>query len=191
MNKIRAFLALDIYKKETLEKLQRELMSSAVANEWLQHKVKPIDKQNFHFTVIFLGHMDLTIINELSKKLSEIKFEPIEITYRGLGVFPSSNFARIIWVGVDERSKQEISNLAENITSKTISLGIRTDKQFIPHITLFRNKMRGSNLHLGDILTKFENKIFGYDVIDKIQLKRSELTPSGPIYSNIFTVHAK
>ena len=166
-------------------------MSSAVANEWLQHKVKPIDKQNFHFTVIFLGHMDLTIINELSKKLLEIKFEPIEITYRGLGVFPSSNFARIIWVGVDERSKQEISNLAENITSKTISLGIRTDKQFIPHITLFRNKMRGGNLHLGDILSKFENKIFGYDVIDKIQLKRSELTPSGPIYSNIFTVHAK
>jgi 2'-5' RNA ligase len=50
---------------------------------------------------------------------------------------------------------------------------------------------RKENLNLDNIFPKYKNKVFGFDVIDKIQLKRSDLTALGPIYSNIFTIHAK
>ena len=189
MNKIRTFIALDIYSKDTLLKLQEELIA---VTGWLQHKVKPVEKENFHFTIIFLGELDLRIIDELSKNLSELEFDPIKITYTGIGVFPNSDFPRIIWVGVDEESTQKIVSLFESITSKIIGLGFKTDKHFTPHITLFRNKMeRKENLHLHNIFPKYENKVFGYDVVDKIQLKRSDLTALGPIYSNMFTICAK
>ncbi len=189
LNKIRTFIALDIYGKDTLLKLQEELIA---VSGWLEHKIKPIEKENFHFTIIFLGDVDLQIIDELSKKLSELEFDPIKVTYTGIGVFPNSDFPRIIWVGVDEVSKRKIVSLFESITSKIRDLGFKADKQFTPHITLFRNKMeRKENLNLDNIFPKYKNKVFGFDVIDKIQLKRSDLTALGPIYSNMFTIHAK
>jgi RNA 2',3'-cyclic 3'-phosphodiesterase len=189
LNKIRMFIALDIHSKDTLLKLQAELIA---VSDWLQHKIKPVEKENFHFTIIFLGEVDLRIIDELGKKLSELEFDPIKVTYTGIGVFPNSDFPRIIWVGVDERSKQKIVSLFESITSKIRDLGFKPDKQFTPHITLFRNKMeRKENLQLHNILPKYKNKVFGLDVIDKIQLKRSDLTALGPVYSNMFTIHAK
>jgi 2'-5' RNA ligase len=40
-------------------------------------------------------------------------------------------------------------------------------------------------------LSKYNDETFGPDVINKVHLKRSELTPAGPIYSDIFTVYAK
>jgi RNA 2',3'-cyclic 3'-phosphodiesterase len=189
LNKIRTFIALDIYSKDTLLKLQEELVA---VSGWLQHKIKPVEKENFHFTIVFLGELNLRTIDELSKKLSELEFDPIKVTYTGIGVFPNSNIPRIIWVGVDEESKQKIVSLFESITSKIIEFGFKTDKQFTPHITLFRNKMeRKENLHLDNIFPKYKNKVIGYDVIDKIQLKRSDLTALRPIYSNMFTIHAK
>jgi 2'-5' RNA ligase len=41
------------------------------------------------------------------------------------------------------------------------------------------------------ILSRYEDKTFGSDVVRKICLKQSKLTYSGPVYSDIFTVYAK
>jgi 2'-5' RNA ligase len=67
-------------------------------------------------------------------------------------------------------------------------------KPFTPHMTIFRIR-RGRNLKLGrssrSILSKYNDKTFGDDIVNKVHLKRSDLTPAGPIYSDMFTVNAK
>ena len=67
-------------------------------------------------------------------------------------------------------------------------IGFKPDKQFKPHLTLFRVKRPIGNIE--EYLGKHSDLIGGSEIIDKIHIKKSELFPSGPVYSNILTVFA-
>jgi 2'-5' RNA ligase len=186
LTNIRAFIALDVSNTSGIEKLQQEL---AYESGWGRNEASPIKNQNLHFTLIFLGDIRLDSISKIQNKLSELQFEPIKITFTGIGGFPSSNLPRVVWVGVDADGSKKLTSLAEQVVTKMSELGVRQDKPFTPHLTIFRLKSR--NLKLGtELLYKYGKKEFGSYVGDKIHLKRSDLTPSGPIYSNIFTVNS-
>ena len=67
-------------------------------------------------------------------------------------------------------------------------LGFTSDKPFKPHLTVFRIKKK-----IGDITEELkEKKIldFGTQSVTGIKLKKSELTPSGPNYSDLLEVKA-
>jgi RNA 2',3'-cyclic 3'-phosphodiesterase len=182
----RAFIAADISNRDAIEKLQQELFQ---IGRWHDHDVRHVVRQNLHFTLIFLNEIDLVTIERIKDKLSELSFEPIKINYSSLGGFPASNFAKVIWVGVDEEGKRKFISLAESVTSKIKDIGIRPDKPFRPHMTIFR--LKSGKLRLDEILSRYTMKTFGTDVIERISLKMSTLTPLGPTYSDMFTVHAK
>ena len=186
MKGTRAFIAADISNKNAIGKLQQEL--SQVAG-WHDYDVRPVEKQNLHFTLFFLNEIDLATIEIIKNKLSDLNFEPIKITYSGLGGFPSSNLANVIWVGVDEQGNRKLVSLAESVTLKIKDIGISPDKPYMPHITIFRVKRK--RFRLEGILSRYSTKTFGADVVEKISLKKSTLTSLGPSYSDIFTVHAK
>jgi len=186
LNNIRAFIAFDVSSTNGIEKLQQELAYDA---GWGRHEASPVKSHNLHFTIVFLGDIRLESISEIKSKLSELQFEPIKITFTGIGGFPNSNFVRVVWVGVDAEGCKKLATLAEQVVTKMSEVGYRQDKPFSPHLTIIRLKRR--NLKLGaDLLYKYGKKDFGCYVGDKVHLKRSDLTPSGPIYSNIFTVNS-
>jgi len=56
-------------------------------------------------------------------------------------------------------------------------------------MTIFR--VKSAPVKISDISARYEGKNFGSDFVEKVHLKKSDLTPSGPIYSNIYTVEAK
>jgi RNA 2',3'-cyclic 3'-phosphodiesterase len=186
LNNIRAFIALDVSNTIGIEKLQQELAHDA---GWGRHDASPVKSHNLHFTLIFLGDISLDSVSKIKTKLSELQFEPIRMTFTGIGGFPNANFLRVVWVGVDADGCKMLASLAVQVVTKMSELGFRPDKAFSPHLTIFR--VRGRNLKLGtELLYKYGKKDFGSYVGDKIHLKRSDLTPSGPIYSNIFTVNS-
>lgn len=185
MNRVRAFIAVDVSNKNGIENLQQELLRSI---KWSPREVKPVEKQNFHFTLIFLSTVDLDTIDKIKAKLLELQFKPIKVIYSGLGGFPSSDFARVIWIGVDEKGGKDLVSLAELVISKMAEIGFKS-KPFTPHLTIFR--IKNKNLKLNTIISKYNHKTFGSDVISKIHLKKSDLTPAGPVYHDIFTVYAK
>lgn len=186
LKQIRSFIALEINNKEAVEKLQLELSEMAYLRD---HEAKPVKKENLHFTVIFLNELDLPDIEKIKNKLSEISFQPIKITYCGLGAFPNPSFANVIWVGIEQEGKSKIVSLADSVISKLREIGFRPDKPFTPHMTIFRAKKE--RLRVNEILSKYSRKDLGDDIIQKLSLKSSSLTPQGPVYSDIFVVHAK
>ena len=186
MKGIRSFIALEINNKQALEKLQLELSEVPYLR---YHEAKPVKSENLHFTVIFLDELDLPTIEKIKNQLSELTFQPIKITYRGLGAFPNPNFANVIWVGIEEEGKNKIISLADSVISKLKEIGFRPDKPFTPHMTIFRAKK--GKLSVNKILSNYSTKCLGDDVIQKLSLKSSSLTPQGPVYSDIFVVHAK
>ena len=184
---MRTFISVDVSSKDTMRKLQEQLVS---VTRWSPQKVKPVRKQNFHFTFIFLGETDLQTIDKIKAKLSELQFEPIKITYTGIGGFPNPDYARVVWVGVDQEGGQKLISLAQKVISKMIDIGLGADKPFTPHMTLFRVTTGKLKIEK-TILSKYADETFGSEIIDKIHLKQSNLTPLGPIYSDVFTTNAR
>ena len=95
----------------------------------------------------------------------------------------------MVWVGVDPEGAQKLTGLANDVVSTMSQLGFKADKPFSAHMTLLRAK--GKPISASYISSKYQGRTFGSDRIDKVHLKKSELTPSGPIYSNVYTVEAK
>lgn len=182
---MRTFIAVDV-STGAVAKLQNEITSAA---GWSAKDVKPVGPSNFHFTLIFLGEKSDSEVGRIKDKMAEVQFEPFTLTYTGVGAFPKPASARVVWVGVDPASGQKLTALANDVVAKMAELGFSADKPFSPHMTIFR--ARGWPVQIGDITTKYQGRTFGTDLIDRVHLKKSDLTPSGPTYSNIYTVEAK
>ncbi len=182
---MRAFIAVDV-SNDAIVQVQDEVFS---ASGWNLRDVKLVEPHNFHFTLIFLGEISDNDADRIIDKLSGFSFEPITITYAGIGAFPKPSYARVVWVGVDPVGAQKLICLANHIILRMSELGFRADKPFSAHMTFIRSRNRPINASY--ISAKYNGKTFGSDRIDKINLKKSELTPSGPVYSNVYSIEAK
>ena len=178
---MRAFVAVEISNIEVIDsisKFQSEINIPA----------KPVEPQNLHFTLQFLGEISEEISEKIKAALNSIKFSSFEVNFSGIGAFPKLKFPRVIWVGTDETGGSALVDLAKKVENVLSPLGFIPDKSFKPHITIFRIKRK-----IGDIsqkLTKFENHEFGSQEISNIKLKQSVLTPQGPVYSDLEEVIA-
>jgi 2'-5' RNA ligase len=182
---MRTFIAVDVLNV-AIVKLQNDILSAA---GWNLRDIKPVEPNNFHFTVIFLGEISDHDVDRIKEKLAEFQFEPFTITYTGIGAFPNPAHARVVWVGVDSEGAQKLTALANDVVAKMSELGFKADKPFSAHMTFLRAK--GRALRATEISLKYQGRTFGSDLIDKVHLKKSELTQSGPIYLNVYTVEAK
>jgi len=178
---VRTFIAIEVNDQDVLNsihKIQAEL----------NIKAKPVELHNMHFTVQFLGEVSKEMIGKISDALNSIEFSAVWISFASIGVFPKPNFPRVIWIGTNN-GINELEKLAEMIRSKLSQLGFSPDKKFKPHVTIFRvkNKIEG----LPDKLEKFSSYHFGKQTVSEIKLKKSELTPKGPIYTDLLVVKGK
>jgi 2'-5' RNA ligase len=182
---MRTFVAVDV-SASAIAKLQNEIISAA---GWNPRDIKPVEAQNFHFTLIFLGEKNDSDVSRIKSKMAEVQFEQFTLTYTSVGAFPKPASARVVWIGVDQEGGKKLIALANDVITKMDELGFSADNPFSPHMTIFR--ARGRPIHIDDITTKYLGRTFGSDLIDRVHLKKSDLSPSGPTYSNIYTVEAK
>jgi RNA 2',3'-cyclic 3'-phosphodiesterase len=184
--KARSFISVDVSIKDNISELQNKIM---LEEDWKMRQVKPVESQNLHFCIIFLGNITPMAIELLKSRLSCIIFQPFRVVYKGLGVFPNTKDARIVWMGTDIEGGKKLTNLSQKVTASIQDVAFIPDKPFIPHVTLFR--IKNGILRTENMLTKYKELSFGSDFIERIHLKRSQLTPSGPIYSDIYTVYGE
>lgn len=179
---MRTFVAVEIRNESTLNaiaKLQSEL----------KIKAKPISKENMHFTLLFLGEISDDMAQKIMESLSSISFNPIEMELIDIGAFPNPKSPRVVWIGVDKDAAKNLVDLAVQVEEKLRPLGFRSDKPFKPHLTIFRIK-NGIN-DISHELNKFRSVEIGHETISELKFKKSILTPTGPIYSDLQVVKAK
>ena len=181
---MRAFIAVDIKNKELLTKF-RKLQSIFFS---LQPDIKLISPNNLHLTLSFLGEITSDESKKISLKLQEIKFNQINAVYNDIGVFPSRNNIRVIWMGFTPDSENHLKNLFLIIKKKLSHIEINESKPFHPHITIARVKSKRNIDKLLNSIDSMRNQYFGSEIFDNIKLKRSTLTPNGPIYQDLFSV---
>lgn len=179
---MRTFVAVEVSNKEILEAIKK-IQSS------LKIDTKPIDTQNMHFTLQFLGEVSDNMLENIQRALSSIEFESFDVSFQGIGVFPKPRFARIIWAGIDESGARHLTELARKVTTVLSSLGFRPDKPFQPHVTIFRVKNKINDIT--DELIKIKDSSLGIQRINELKLKKSVLTPNGSVYSDLYVVKAE
>ncbi len=178
---MRTFVAIEVSDRGVLNSI------SQVQAE-LNIKAKPVEIHNMHFTVQFLGEVSEEMVRKISSELSSLEFTPFSVGFVGVGVFPKPRSPRVIWIGTNEGA-DELEKLAEIIRIKLSQLGFQPDKKFKPHVTIFRVKKKIENV--SNELQKFSTHYFGKQIISEVKLKKSELTPNGPIYTDLLVVEGK
>ena len=178
---MRTFVAIEISNddvKKSIKDFQNDLKINA----------KPVNLEQLHFTLQFLGEISEEQAQKVIESLRKIEFSEFAINLKGIGAFPKPKFPRVIWVGTDEKGGKNLIELAKKVETLLKPLGLVSDKPFKPHITIFRIKKK-----IGDItedLNKQRIIDFGMQKISSIKLKKSELTSEGPIYSDLEEVIA-
>ena len=178
---MRIFVAIEVSDQGVLNSI------SQVQAE-LNLKAKPVEIHNMHFTVQFLGEVSEEMVRKISSELSSLEFTPFSVSFVGVGVFPKPSSPRVIWIGTNEGA-DELEKLADIIRMKLLQLGFQPDKKFKPHVTIFRVKKKIEDI--SNKLQKFSSYSFGNQRIEQIKLKKSTLTPNGPIYTDLLVVSGK
>ncbi|MCJ7817506.1 MAG: RNA 2',3'-cyclic phosphodiesterase [Candidatus Thorarchaeota archaeon] len=180
----RVFLSIDIENQALfphISEIQNKLDTSLA-------KMKLVEIENIHFTLRFFGDTSLTRIDEIESCLRQIKVDPFEIMVHGVGAFPNSRRPRVIWIGVFQNAER-ICDLKLEIDSHLKKLGYKPEKQkFTPHATIARVRFVKDAEGLVKNLDEIVNEAIGPMTVSKFTMKKSTLTPSGPIYETLWHV---
>ncbi len=79
----------------------------------------------------------------------------------------------------------KLQDLAQRVSGVLGPLGYKPDKPFRPHCTIFRIKRR---VDIAKELREMAGRSFGVQRVKNFKLKRSLLTPQGPVYSDLAVV---
>lgn len=182
---MRAFIAIQCPDnlKEQIVKVQDKLKDLG--------KLKLVEPENLHFTLKFLGNVDEKKIDEIVKILDAVsKINSFEVSLKGIGAFPKINYARVVWIGVDKGIK-EMEELHRRIDQELEPLGFRKEKSFSSHLTIARVKEIMNKGKFIKILEENSKNEFGNFNVNGIELMKSELMRTGPLYSLIHRFNLK
>jgi 2'-5' RNA ligase len=182
---IRSFLAFDIDDEGVLRRLAE--VQSLLTNTGTD--LKQVKPQNIHLTIRFLGDISLSMVDAIYEEMKQISFHPFDITLRGLGAFPRLSRPRVVWVGI-KKGINELVNIFEQLEPRLRGLGFKPDtKGFSPHMTIARVRSSKNIVQLGKVVRELENRNFGIIRAECLRLKKSVLTPRGPIYTTFREVY--
>lgn len=177
---LRSFVALGIGPdvRRRLAAAQQELNAAKASVKW-------VPAANLHLTLKFLGDIAEdrvpSIMGALAAAAQDI--QPFDMRVRGLGAFPNLRRPRVVWAGVDEGSEQA-TQLAQAVEREFVSVGLEREKRhFSAHITLGRVRSAAGVSALAALIEKQAGTDFGTVQVRGIVLMKSELRPSGAIYS--------
>lgn len=186
MSTLRTFIAIAMPAsiKRQVEELQFELRKFQEGISWS----KP---GNIHLTLKFLGDVEEAKVDAIAAALGEVvaASPPFSFHLKHLGMFPNKQRPRVLWIGLDEPSKQLIG-LAKNIDQALIKFGFSPEsRKFTPHLTLGRVRSQPDR----SFLEAYQQIDFdaGSIPVNEVILMRSELRPSGSVYTPLARFSAR
>jgi len=178
---IRAFIAFDIDSDLVLKRLseiQKTLINTGA-------DLKLVEPKNIHVTLRFLGDISPTSVDAIYEEMKKVSFKPFDIELKGLGAFPTLKYARVVWVGI-QKGAHELKSVFDQLEPRLQKLGFGPDpKGFSPHLTIARVKSGRNKAELTRHIEKMADYECGMIRAEYLRLKKSVLTPKGPIYSTL------
>ena len=167
---MRLFVAVQV--PEELKKIAASLSKELPADA-----ITPVKPENMHLTLRFIGEVDEKAKDEIVQRLEKIRFKMFRCTLRGVGVFPSEDYVRVVWAGVE--SGGALETLANDVIGALEGYGKEEERKFTAHLTIVRVRRK---IDAAPFLKKHKDDVFGGFTIPRFELMESILGPSGPEY---------
>jgi 2'-5' RNA ligase len=181
---VRSFISIDLEDQQILSRIASILSSL----QSLGGDLKPVERENIHLTLKFLGNVSAPRLGEVKSSLQQVIFSAFTAEIKGAGAFPNLNHMNVIWVGVNEGWSQ-VEQIYEQVEKISSSLGFRRENRpFSPHITIARVRSGRKRNEVANFLQRLTEESFGTITVDKVRLKQSILSSSGPKYSTLLEI---
>ena len=177
---IRSFLAIELD-----EELVPKILDVQKEFKKTNANLKYVPSQNMHFTLKFFGNIDLDMVEDISSAVEKVikNYSSFDLNIKNCGCFPNKKVIKVLWLGLEEGSP--IKDLQKDLDKEFRKLGFKKEKNFISHLTIGRVKSPKNKKEIREAIEKLENIEIGQMSVSKICLKKSTLTPQGPIYEDI------
>ena len=137
---MRLFIAVDLDEaaRAAIAAEQKRVASSMGDARTSVRWVKP---DHLHITLVFLGDVSEADAPRVAGAVGRpVAAAPFQMTFQGLGVFPSHGSPRAVWIGVTEGATALI-DLQREIAQRAAAEGVALESRpFQPHLTLGRWK---------------------------------------------------
>lgn len=189
MEQLRAFIAVELPPGASLA-LGRTLQDLQAAAPGGVRWVRP---EGIHLTLKFLGNIGTNSVGPISQAMSRCaaSVAPFDLFLSELGAFPNLKAPRVIWIGLGG-ALDVLLGLQEALEGEMESLGFaREGRSFSPHLTLGRAREgmpSSQRRRVGEVLASASVDIKEELPVEEIALIKSTLTPSGAIYTPLFSV---
>jgi len=172
------FTALDLPAEvvHNLEQLLRQIRPAA--------RIHWSPPANLHITTKFIGEWPEERLAELQETLAGLPKRPtIPVRVRHVGFFPNPHSPRNFWCGIDAPGLPE---LAADTGRATAALGIASEQRpYSPHLTLARIKEKLNLQPLREAIAAQPSLDFGQFEVASFFLYRSQLRPTGSVYTKL------
>ena len=178
---MRVFVALEVPDRDVLDSLvsfQRELVATGA-------DLKPVEKENLHFTVKFLGEISEAQAREAGERLKKLRLARATVDLQGVGAFPNASRPGVVWAGVPRSHEPRVVPIAEEAINALHGIGEEDNRPFTPHVTLARVRSERRRPELVALLRSNAERRFGEVTLTEMRLKSSVLGPRGPTYTDV------
>jgi RNA 2',3'-cyclic 3'-phosphodiesterase len=197
---IRAFLAVELPEDllRELAQLQRDLKQRLTRELSRNVRLSWVQPTSIHLTMKFLGDMDEQFVSPMQEAIGLVvkDHRMVSIPLEQLGAFPRPQQPRVLWVGPSAQWEQSedakrLVALHQAIEGCCRSLDFAPESRPLnPHLTLAR--IREGERQIGQVLATtgvMDSAIpLGSLVVQSIVLIKSELNPTGSIYTRLWEV---
>lgn len=176
---VRAFLALELSGE-----IRAALAGAQEVLRTCRARLTFVDPPQIHITVKFLGEIDDRTIPDIKNALLDVYIPPF-VARTGIVTVNSLRRPLTIWCRVDDAGRG--AELQKIIDAALSPLGFPAEKRpFLAHATVARIKRFDPSLL--DALRSIDSQTYGECRIPGMKLKRSTLTPTGPVYEDLLEV---
>ena len=165
---MRIFVALDIpdIVKDNLFGIQKYIPSNLA-------KIKWVSKKNLHITLKFLGNVDLSKLEEVKTRLTNVKFDSSNLRFKDIGFFNKEGKPSII--RLDFYNNKTVEELYKRIDEALLDL-FPANQTFTLHAILGRIKNIKKEKELLDKINSFELfkeefKVEGFNLMHSVPVK--------------------
>ncbi|MEC4889875.1 MAG: RNA 2',3'-cyclic phosphodiesterase [Nitrospira sp.] len=195
---IRVFLAVELSDglRTQLAQVQQDLKQRLGRDFPKDVRLSWVQPALIHLTVKFLGDIEESLVEPMRQAIEQVvkAHRIIHIPIERLGAFPHPQQPRVVWAGASaqwEKGEEaaRLSALHQSLEDCCELLGFaREGRPLSPHLTLAR--IKAGERHVGQAMAKSGAMdrpwSLGALAVDSMVLMKSELKPSGPIYTKLW-----
>ena len=185
---MRCFISITLPEeiKRGMTAIQGRLRTSGADVSWTR-------PEGMHLTLKFLGEVEEKGVPKIEAGLYRAAngIGAFSMRVSGVGTFPDIRRPRVVWIGLEEDGDSLIK-LQENVERELGAIGFPGEKRgFTPHITLGRIRSNRNIEKLLNLINEEKGVEVGGFGVSSVLLMRSELRPTGAVYTELYAAILK